>query len=636
MERAGFQESDHSGSNRIFTVLKCHVDATQDFAQSASSSVKNYLSVLNHPLLWVFLISLPFYLIGVRSLALCDNDAMYPQIAGEMLRTGDWVTPRLDGVAHYDKPPLIYWLNALSLRVLGHTVAAARIWPVFAVCFTILVVGGIGASIYGKRAGWLSALVFSTCAGPYLYCRVVAVSADILLCFWTSLAILAYLKAIVEKNKYSLWWMMVMFGCFGLAGLTKSLYGFGLPIVIIGLHAVATGSWKSFLRPRTAAGILLTSAIVLPWHILAAMANPHFLWSYIVRENFQRFAGNRWPRDEFLSAPLFLLFTGLWTFPWIGLLPQAIVEAFGRIRQNRWIQGSELIICIWFLFILGLFTASHDRLEYYSLPAIPAFALLVGKLWDEGFKEQNRAIRRYMAVALGLTAAILFVGAASAWVILGPAKADIFKFLETWWPYSGWSGVSAQIAVVQRIRIPTVVVLAGAALFVFGASAALLKSRPRIGLALMIAIMAPIFVMSNWGFQLMVPFESSAPIVRILKKAGPVTAVVIREPHEYQWISGMVFYSGRKVYVLKDPDFKDPSLDWDHDKRLLSLQEFSKLWKSGNRVVFVYDISQEQQVSRLLKSEPARVIGQFGTREVVENQAESRNTDQRRPQAKEQ
>ncbi len=603
---------------------KCHVDATQDSAQSSPLWVKRFLPVLSHPILWVFLISLPFYLIGVRSLALCDNDAMYPQIAGEMLRTGDWVTPRLDGVAHYDKPPLIYWLNAISLRVLGHTVAAARIWPVFAICFTILVVGGIGASIYGKRAGWLSALVFSTCAGPYLYCRVVAVSADILLCFWTSLAILAYLKAIIEKNKYDLLWMMVMFGCFGMAGLTKSLYGFGLPIVIIGLHAISTGRWRSFLCRRAAAGVLLTSAIVLPWHILAVMANPHFLWCYIVRENFQRFAGNRWPRDEFLSAPLFLVFTGLWTFPWIGLLPQAVMGAFRRIRQNRWIQGNELLICIWFLFIIGLFTAAHDRLEYYSLPAIPAFALLIGKLWDEGLKEENRVTRRYMSMALGITAAILLVGSAAAWVILGPAKADIFKFLETWWPYSGWSGVSAQIAVVQRMRIPTVVVLAAAAVFVFGASAALLKSRPRIGLALMIVIMAPIFIMSNWGFELMVPFESSAPIVGILKKAGPVTAVVIREPHEYQWISGMVFYSGCKVYVLKDPGLRDPSLAWDRDKRLLSIEEFSKLWKSGKRVAFVYDISQKQDISRLLRSKPERMIGKFGTRVVVDNQAESR------------
>ena len=134
---------------------KCQLDAKECLPQTESSSSNRYLAILRHPLVWIFLLSLPFYLIGVKSLPLWNNDAMYPQIGGEMLRSGNWITPRLDGIPHLEKPPLVYWLNAISLRVLGHSVAAARIWPVLAACLTILVVGGIGASLYGKRAGWL-------------------------------------------------------------------------------------------------------------------------------------------------------------------------------------------------------------------------------------------------------------------------------------------------------------------------------------------------------------------------------------------------------------------------------------------------------------------------------------------------
>lgn len=597
---------------------KVQADAAECIPQTRSLSASRYLSLLRQPLLWIFLVSLPFYLIGVRSLALNDNDAMYPQIAAEMLHSGDWVTPRLDGVAHFDKPPLIYWLNAVSLRLLGQTDAAARIWPVLGACLAILVVGGIGASLYGKRAGWLSALVFSGCVGPYLYCRVIAVSADIILCFWTALAILAYIRAIIDKHRRGGLWLMVMFACFGLAGLTKSLYGFGLPIAIIGLHAILTGRWRSFLCWRAAAGVLLTAAIVAPWHILAARAHPDFLWCYFIRENFQRFLGDRWPRDEFLSAPLFLVFTVLWTFPWMGLLPQAVFRGVRRIGQTGWVQANDLLICIWFLFIIALFTASRSRLEYYSLPSIPAFALLIGKLWDEGLKDENKSLRLYMTIALAFIAVILLLGAGAAWVILGPSKEALFKFLGTWWPYSGWSGVSAQVAVLQRMRIPTVVVLAGSSICVLIASVALLKSRPRLAFAIMIGIMAPIFIMANWGFNLIVPFQSSYSIVKILKKAGPVQAVVILEPHEYQWVSGMVYYAARKVYILKDPGLHDPALAPDGDGRLLSRQEFSKLWDSGKRVVFVYDLSRQEEVSELLQSDPPRVIGEFGTRVVVE------------------
>lgn len=600
-------------------MFKYQVNAAGCIPKTESILANRSLSILRNPLLWVFIVSLPFYLIGVRSLALMDNDAMYAQIAGEMLQSGDWITPRLDGVPHFDKPPLVYWLNAVSLSVLGHTEAATRIWPVLAACLTILVVGAIGASLYGKRAGWLSALVFSGCIGPYLYCRVIAVSADVLLCLWTALAILAYIRAIIEKDKNDGPWLLVMFACFGLAGLTKSLYGFGLPIAIIGLHAIATGRWRSFLCRRAGAGILLTAVIVAPWHILATRANPNFIWCYFVRENIQRFMGARWPRDEFLSAPLFLCFTVLWTFPWMGLLPQAVSGALRRIRQSKWGEANDLLICIWFLFILGLFTASHDRLEYYSLPAIPAFAILIGKLWDDGFKDENRTLRRFMTIALGTIGVVLLLGAVAGWEVLGPSKQAVFEFLETWWPYSGWSGVSAQIEVLQRIRIPTVVVLAGASVFVLGASAALLRSRPRLACGLMIGIMAPVFVMANWGFKLMEPFQTSAPIAGILEKAGSVQAVVILEPHEYQWVSGMIYYSGLGVYILKDPGLCDPALNTNRAGRFLDRREFSKLWESGKKVALVYDLSQKDKVLRLLKSEPSRVIGGYGTRVVVEN-----------------
>ena len=119
--------------------------------------------------------------------------------------------------------------------------------------------------------------------------------------------------------------------------------------------------------------------------------------------------------------------------------------------------------------------------QYYSLPSIPAFALLIGKLWDEGLKDENKSLRLYMTIALAFIAVILLIGAGAAWVILAHRRKSYSKFLGTWWPYSGWSGVSAQVAVLQRMRIPTVVVLAGSSICVLIASVALLKIPPAAG-----------------------------------------------------------------------------------------------------------------------------------------------------------
>ncbi len=79
-------------------MFKYQVNAAGCIPKTESILANRSLSILRNPLLWVFLVSLPFYLIGVRSLALMDNDAMYAQIAGEMLQSGDWIIPRLDGV----------------------------------------------------------------------------------------------------------------------------------------------------------------------------------------------------------------------------------------------------------------------------------------------------------------------------------------------------------------------------------------------------------------------------------------------------------------------------------------------------------------------------------------------------------
>ena len=576
------------------------------------------MSILRHPLLWILFFSLLFLTYGITNLALSDNDAMFPQIAREMRQTGDWITPRLNDALHFDKPPLVYWMIGLSQSIFGETEATARIWPVLANWFTILIVGGIGASLNGRRAGWLSALVLAGCLGPFLFSRVV--STDAMLCLWTALAILSYIRAVIDKGRYSGLWLMVMFVSFGLAGLTKALLGIGLPTTIVGLHAILSGRWKSFLSWRTALGILLMAAVVAPWHILVARANPDFLWYYFIREHVLRFTGQRFPRDEFLSAPVFLVFTILWTFPWMGVLPQALSGTLRRIKQADWRTSKDLLPCLWFLLIIGLFTASRSRMEYYSLPAIPAFALLIGKLWDEALQGESRSSRRFMAISLGLMSVILLIAAVAAWEVLGPSKEEVFQFFGAWWPQSGWSGTSAQIATLERIRIPTAVVLAGSALFVLGASLASLLSRPGLACGLLAAIMAPIFIMANWGFVLMEPFMSSRPVVDILKRANSVEAVVIQQPHEYQSIGGMVFYSGRPVYIFEDSKSENPFMKYrDLGARFLSHEDLRELWGSEKRVALVFERSKESETSRLLQSEPANVIGKFGTRVVVTN-----------------
>ena len=566
----------------------------------------------------VSILSLPFFMVCVGNLALSDNDAMYPEIAREMRQAGDWITPRLNGALHFDKPPVVFWLTGLSQYFLGETDAAARIWPVLAGWATIPIVGWLGVSLYGRRAGWLSALVMACCLGPHIFTRVV--STDSILCFLCALAILSYTRALVIQGRFSGMWLMLMFASLGFAGLTKGVLGIGLPACIIFLHAALSGRLKSFLSWRAALGFIVATAILAPWHILIARANPGFLWHYFIREHVQRFTGQRYPRDEFLSAPAFLAFTFLWVFPWMGVLPQALSGAVRRLRTERWVKGQDLLPCLWCLVVVGLFTASQCRMEYYSLPAIPAFALLIGKVWDEVLQGDSGISTRFMALSLSILSVILLLGAVAAWEVLGPSKEAIFRLLGTWWPGSGWSGAVEQIAVLDRIRIPTTVVLTGAALFVMVASVAMRLSRPGLACGLLAGIMAPFFLMAHWGFVLMEPYMSSRPVVEILERVEPVEAVVIQEPHEYQAISGMVYYSKRPVYILEDPETDNPAFRYRYNvSKFLSPEELGELWKSGKKVAFVFDHSAGNEALKLSRFGPMDVIGKFGDKVIVAN-----------------
>lgn len=569
-----------------------------------------------HPLLWILLLSLPFFVVDLGKPALTDSEAMYAEIAREMRAGEDWITPHINGTRHFDKPPLLCWLIAFSQTCMGETEAAARLWPALSSWAAILLVGAIGTRLYGRRAGWLSALALAGSLGPYIFSRLVR--PDPLLCFWTSLAILSYTRGLREDGKWVGAWPWIMFCSFGLAGLTKGLLGIGLPSGIIGLHAILSGRSKSLFSWRAAAGICVTTFIFAPWHVIVAKNNPDFLEHYLFREHILRFTGQRYPIDEFLSVAVFLSLTFLWTFPWMALFPLAAADAFRWIKRTAWRKGEDLLPCLWFFLVVGLFTASRSRLEYYALPAIPAFALLMGKMWDDLLQGSKQTSPRFALLLLGSMCSIAGLATVSAGQVLGPSKDIVFHFVTLSWPGSGWTGFADQLAVLERIRIPTVAVLTGSALFMLGALIAVKTSRPGFACGLLAGMMAPIFILVHWGFLLMEPFQSSRPAAEMLKSLAPLEAVVVQEPREYSWISGIVYYSKRMVYVLKDSRFdKDTSRHREPPERFLNQEEFSKLWKSGKIVALVCDQSLENDIRGLPELGPVNEIGRFGSRVVV-------------------
>lgn len=345
---------------------------------------------------------------GIFSPGLLDDvDSIYIQIAREMMQRHDYVTPYINGIRFFDKPPLMYWMASGSMSVFGVHDWAARLPLTLAVLALFLSVYALGNRLFAAvspesspdRGGFYSALAVATAIGPYLYTRFFI--PDILIALWMTLGVHLFLIALerTQSGKSS-----ALLPCLGFAGvmalniLTKGLIGVVFPVGFVVLYLGITRQLRLLSRFHLLPSFAVFLAIATPWHILAALRNPAialpaglglpahggWAWFYLYNEHVARFLSKRIPHD-YGQTPvwLFWIYTAIWTMPWTAFLPGAIRAHIRAIRQ-RALAGirereAALSLMLWALLVLGFFSISA-RQEYYGLPAIPALCLMAGGL----------------------------------------------------------------------------------------------------------------------------------------------------------------------------------------------------------------------------------------------------------------
>ena len=326
------------------------------------------------------------YMAGLSRPALLDDaDTVHAEAAREMLQRHDWVTLYVNGIRYLEKAPLMYWSVAASYTLFGVSEWSTRFPLMLIVLAMILSTYGLGRWALGSEGGFDSGLVLATALGPFLFTRFLI--PDVAVGLWLTLTFWLFLVSL-EQQKPARWI------CWGLAAvcalnvLTKGLIGLVFPAGAIGLYLLLTGNLRHLLKLRLPSITLVFFAIAAPWHILAALRNPAqgqvrgFLWFYFVNEHILRFLNKRVPRD-YDTVPLVLFWTllVLWLLPWTAFLPQPLQDVPRRWREFRARmtrrQGAYLMFFLWNIVIVGFFSLS-TRQEYYTIPAIPGMALLVG------------------------------------------------------------------------------------------------------------------------------------------------------------------------------------------------------------------------------------------------------------------
>jgi 4-amino-4-deoxy-L-arabinose transferase-like glycosyltransferase len=305
-------------------------------------------------------------------------EGFHTEIAREMLARGDFVTPRLDGVRYFDKPPLLYWLIALSSWPAGPTPFAARLWSALAVVGVAGVTAYLGMLLGGLRVGLLAGIMVAANMGVFLFGRFV--KPDLLFVFCIMLAYLGFALTYLGRGR---WPLALFYGALGLATLAKDLLGAIGPLV-----AVALFLWITRERPLRPWlpwwGVALFAAVALPWYALVEARNHGFLWYTIVDNHLLNFARQRAFPDEDvpLGALEFVIVTVLAFLPWTLAVPAGVARSLRGPRESA-TDRLWVLLTLWAGLVLVFFTLAPFKLPHYGLPAFPALALLAARAWDE-------------------------------------------------------------------------------------------------------------------------------------------------------------------------------------------------------------------------------------------------------------
>jgi len=483
-------------------------------------------------------------------------DAVQAQIARNMLTSGDWVTARLDGLAFVEKPPLVYWSMAGAYKVFGVHDWVARLPIALSAIALCWLAAAFGMWAFGKRAGFYAGLCMATCVGLFLFTRILL--PDVMQTFTVALALWAFLRAIDDEEQHPRFWSVILAISLGTGLLLKSLIGVVFPAAAALIYLAITRelfSRRTRKRLHVFSGALIVAVIAVPWHVLATLRNPPyfaftlhagpgqyhgFLWFFFINEQLLRFLNLRYPRDYNTVPRLwFWLLHLVWLFPWSVYLPAIAKLSFKPVdRAGR----TRLLALCWLGFVLVFFTFSTTQ-EYYSMPAYPAFALLLGSAMAAGGDWIRRGTR-VLAVVAALAAVAVF---AILWHVRGlPTPGDISDALSRHpKAYTLSLGHMEDLTIDSFAYLRLPLALAGCA-FVLGAIGCFRAVGQRAFLAAAL-MMVLFFHAARLALVAFNPYLSSRSLANALMKAPP--GELIAQGFYYQF-SSVFFYTNRTGLLL--------------------------------------------------------------------------------------
>jgi 4-amino-4-deoxy-L-arabinose transferase-like glycosyltransferase len=514
------------------------------------------------------LVCLGLYLPLFWQLPLLRSEGMYALIPQEMLAAGSWLTPTLNGVPYLDKPHLLYWLSLVSYKILGVSEWSARIPTLAMSVGEVWLTYLIGRRLLGQQAAWLGGFILLTCIGFFV------LHLQILTDHLITLTLLAALYCLLRWQEEPGWrWSTLFFLALVAGFLSKGLIGLAFPALIGLLYAWPRRNRHLLRLWLSPAGIALAVLLLAAWALGSELAHPGYLKFQIVNEQIMRFLGRRYPADvNSFTLIGFWVFLGIWLMPWTFILPDAVYRFWQATGPSREEPAAARLLIIWIAVILVFFTLSSSRIEYYSLPAFPALALILGWRVKRYLDTPGDQVISWTLIALGL---------------LGLSLLVLLPYLERVCvdnrrEFSGMVSLLSPIAWRATWFIPTVALA--------GAVAALWRRR-HLAVACYGVLALGIAIFTFQSFALMAPVLSDRQAGEYVRRAASSQDILIMGPiEEFEYGASLKYYAQRRILMVTRnglPQFPypvDPAVNY-----IISPERLQELWQCPRKVFFLLD-----------------------------------------------
>lgn len=337
--------------------------------------------------------------LGVRPLFIPD-EVRYGEIAREMLVTGDWIVPRLNGLLYFEKPPFGHWVNAVSLWLFGATPFAVRFASALATGVSALTVFYVGNLLFDNiRTALVAVFIFLTTF------EVQAVGTfgllDPVFAATLNLGIACYIVASTRDGSARFVSLGLSGASLGLAFLAKGFLAFALPVLVIAPWLILQKEFR-LLFLESWIVVVAAAVVVAPWAVAIHDRAPDFWRYFFWVEHIQRFSSENAQHKE--PYYYYLLYLPVAAFPWVYMAPAAVGRLFKNWTDAR-LHSQVTLLALWAVVPFVFFSIANGKLITYILPCFVPFSLALAAGLSRS-KAESRTAAYGMRIAAVFTAVV--------------------------------------------------------------------------------------------------------------------------------------------------------------------------------------------------------------------------------------